>query len=209
MKLYLSSYKVGNKGQILADMFGENKKVAVIANAMDFLTDNNERKLSVQKEIDALKQLGLEGEEVDLRQYFGKPDELKSKLEHYGGLWVRGGNVFILRRAYTESGMDEWIVENKDNKQLVYGGYSAGVCVLSPTLNGLELVDNPKSVPEGYDEKVSLEGIGLIKYAFAPHYKTPGHPETESVDKLVDYFRKEGIEYKALSDGDVIIEETN
>ena len=49
MKLYLSSYKVGEKSQKLFEMFGNNKNVAVIANAMDFIVDENERHISVQK----------------------------------------------------------------------------------------------------------------------------------------------------------------
>ncbi len=207
MKLYLSSYKVGNQSQKLVGMFGVNKKVAVIANAMDFIADKTERQKAVQTEIDALKQLGLHGEEVDLRDYFGKPEALEAKLKSYGGLWVRGGNVFILRRAYSESGMDEWLKGQIGNKELVYGGYSARVCVLSPNLKGLELVDNPQNIPEGYKQEVNLEGVGLISFAFAPHYHSP-HPESEAVNRLVNYFQNQGIEYRPLSDGEVIVEET-
>jgi len=205
MKLYLSSYRLGNKSQIFTDSFGENKKVAVIANSMDFLTDKEARKESAQREIDDLKRLGLDPEEVDLRDYFGKPEALAQKLKEYGGLWVRGGNVFILRRAFKESGMDEWLKTQKDNKELVYGGYSAGVCVLSPKLNGLELVDDPNNVPEGYNTDVEWVGVGIVNWAFAPHYMSQ-HPESEAVSSLVEYFKKEGIEFKALSDGEVIRE---
>ena len=185
---------------------GGNKRVAVIANAMDFLVDKEERIKAAQREIDDLKQLGLQAEEVDLREYFGKADELKIKLQEFGGLWVRGGNVFILRRAYKESGMDKWLRSQKENKELVYGGYSAGVCVLSPNLKGLELVDNPNNIPEGYKAEVEWNGVGLISYAFAPHYMSI-HPESAVVNNLVDYYRKNGIEHKTLSDGEVIIEE--
>ena len=208
MKLYLSSYRLGNKSQEFVDSFGENKKVAVIANSMDFLPDKEARDQSVQREIADLKQLGLNPEEVDLRKYFGKPEELAQKLKEYGGLWVRGGNVFVLRRAYKESGMDEWLKNQRENNQLVYGGYSAGVCVLSPELKGLELVDDSKIVPDGYRDEIEWTGVGLVDWAFAPHFMSPGHPETEAVSGLVDYFRRNEIKYRAISDGEVIIEET-
>ena len=207
MKLYLSSFRLGDNPQRLVNLVGSNKRVAVIANSIDFGNDPERRKAGVQRELDDLKQLGLEPEEVDLRNYFGKSEELAKKLSEFGTLWVRGGNTFILRRAFKESGMDEWLINQKGNKELVYAGYSAGVCILSPTLKGLETVDDPNIVSEGYKKDVIWDGLGLISFAFAPHYKS-NHPETEMVDKEVEYYIKKGIEYKALHDGEVIIQET-
>jgi dipeptidase E len=120
-------------------------------------------------------------------------------------LWVRGGNTFILRRAFKESGMDQWLIRQKDNRELVYAGYSAGVCVLSPTLKGLELVDDPNIVSEGYPKETVWEGLSLIDFAFAPHFESPGHPETEAVSKEVEYYKKAGIEYKTLHDGEAVV----
>lgn len=205
MKLYLSSYRLGNTPQSLADLIGKNKKVAVIPNALDFSTDIERRNAGVQREIDDLKFLGLEPEEIDLRNYFGKPEDLKTKLSEFGTIWVRGGNTFVLRRAFKESGMDNWLIGQKDNKELLYAGYSAGVCVLSPSLKGLELVDDPNIISEGYQKEVIWEGLDLIDFAFAPHFESPGHPETEAVGREVEYYKKAGVEYRALHDGEVII----
>lgn len=206
MKLYLSSYRLGDNPQKLAELAGNNKKAGVIANAMDFLSDKAGRKDSADREIADLKALGFQPEEVDLRNYFGKPEELDEKLSEYGLLWVRGGNVFVLRKAFKESGMDEWLVKQRENKELVYGGYSAGVCILSPELKGLEIVDNPNTSAEGYNNETIWKGLGLIDFAFAPHYMS-NHPESEAVSRLVEYDVKNGVEYKALKDGEVIIEE--
>lgn len=207
MKLYLSSFRIGNKSQDLASAFGTNKKVAVIVNAMDFLDDGSIRQSKVEDESRALREIGLEPEELDLRDYFGKPNDLSEKLKNYGGVWVRGGNVFVLRRAYKESGMDDWLRSHKGEKEFVYGGYSAGVCVLSPKMDGYEKVDDPNTVPVGYKKEVDKEGVGLIGWAFVPHFMSPGHPETEAVNGLVEYFKKNNIEFKAISDGEVIIDE--
>ena len=205
MKMYLSSFRLGDHPQQFVNLVGSNKRVAVIANSIDFGGDTDRRKTGVQREIDDLTKLGFEPEELDLRNYFGKPQDLEKKLSEYGALWVRGGNTFILRRAFKESGMDQWLIRQKDNKELVYAGYSAGVCVLSPTLKGLELVDDPNIVSQGYPKETIWDGLGLINFAFAPHFESPGHPETEAVSKEVEYYKKAGVEYRALHDGETIV----
>lgn len=205
MKLYLSSYRLGNSPEKLAALIGINKKIAVISNALDFSTDITRRNEGVQREIGDLNQLGLQAEELDLRKYFNKNNELEQKLSGYGALWVRGGNTFVLRRAFKESGLDEWLKRQVDNKEFVYAGYSAGVCILSPSLKGLEIVDDPIVVVDGYPKETLWDGLGLIDFAFAPHFESPGHPETEAVSKEVEYYKKTGEKYRALHDGEVII----
>lgn len=203
--MYLSSYRLGNNPEKLVALVGANKKVAVIPNALDFSNEIDRRNAGVQREIDDLNNLGFQAEEVDLRKYFKKPDELEQKLSEFGAIWVRGGNTFVLRRAFKESGMDEWLLKQKDNKELVYAGYSAGVCILSPSLKGLETVDDPVIVGEGYPKETNWQGLGLIDFAFAPHFESPGHSETEAVSKEVEYYKKAGIKYKALRDGEAIV----
>ncbi|MDQ6985333.1 MAG: hypothetical protein Q9M91_01745 [Candidatus Dojkabacteria bacterium] len=39
MKLYLSSYQLGDNPERLAELFSKNKKVGVIMNALDWSTD--------------------------------------------------------------------------------------------------------------------------------------------------------------------------
>lgn len=208
MKLYLSSYKFGDNPQALADLVGENKKIAIIPNALDVYTDIPRREASLQKEKDGLSQIGLTPEVLDLRNYFNKPIDLPEKMKEFGAVWVLGGNTFALRRAYRETGLDTWLQEHRNDKEFVYAGYSAGVCVLSPSLKGLETVDQPDAVPEGYKPEVIWEGVGLIDFAFAPHYKSD-HPESKAVDDEVAYYEKNGIKYRALHDGEVIITDTN
>jgi dipeptidase E len=55
--------------------------------------------------------------------------------------WLRGGNVFMLRYALSRSGADAVFGELLATDALVYAGYNAGPCVLSPSMRGLELVD--------------------------------------------------------------------
>lgn len=207
MKLYLSSFRLGDEPQKLADLIGDNKNIAIIPNALDIYPDSLRKDASLQRETDGLLELGLRPEILDLRNYFGKPDELKQKLGQYGAVWVLGGNTFVLRRAYRESGFDNWLQQQKNNRDFVYAGYSAGVCVLSPSLKGLETVDDPVLVGDGYPQETVWEGLNIIDFAFAPHFESPGHPETEMVNDEVAHYKKVGIKYKTLHDGEVIIME--
>src|SRR3989344_2420056 len=137
MKMYLSSFRLGDHPEQLSALFGANKIIAVIANATDDLQTNEERKLKVEREIEWLNALGLHADEIDLRDYFDKADKLKEKISEYGGVWVRGGNTFNLVRAARQSGFDKIILDKNKEKDFVYAGYSAGICFLTPDLHGI------------------------------------------------------------------------
>lgn len=111
MKLYLSSYRLGDNPEKLTELFSDNKKIAVIANAMDF-ADDAQRKEKAKHSMIELKNLGLLPEEIDLRTYFVRQKELSRKLNNFGAVYVRGGNVFILRKAMLQSGFDKLIKKN-------------------------------------------------------------------------------------------------
>jgi len=205
MKLYLSSFRLGNNPEKLVAMVGKNKKVAFIANATDYC-DKITRNEKVKEGIANLEELGFEVNEIDLRDYFEKTKELAKKMTEFSLIFVRGGNVFLLRRAFAQSGFDKWLMTQKDNKDLVYGGYSAGCCILSPSLKGFEIVDDPYTLTPYYKPEIIWEGLGLLDYAFVPHFESD-HPESESVSRQVEYFKKNGVVFKALHDGEVIITE--
>lgn len=206
MELHLSSYRLGNNPEKLVGLLSDNKKIAVIANAMDFV-DDSLREEKVSESIMELGSLGLFPEEIDLRNYFEKQRELSKKLNNYDAVYVRGGNTFILRRAMLQSGFDNLIKEKNKNPDFVYAGYSAGICILSPILHGLELVDDPNIIPDGYNPEIIWDGLGIIDFSVAPHYKS-NHPESRMVEKEVEYFIKHKVPFKTLRDGDVIIQES-
>jgi dipeptidase E len=205
MRLYLSSYKLGNHSNRLLELLKGKKKTVYIPNALDFATDLERKKESISQDIQMLEEIGLEVEILDLKNYFAKTEELKTKLSCFDLVFARGGNVFILRKAYAQSGLDQLLIKSLDNDEFVYAGYSAGVCVLSPTLRGAELVDDLNAKANGYKDEVIWEGLSILDYCFAPHYKTPQHPETKLVDKYVEYLEQNNMEYRALRDGEVII----
>lgn len=207
MKLYLSSYRLGENPKQLNDLFQKEKHIAVIMNAVDFV-EPKLRTEKLKKELKELSSLGLIPEELDLREYFGKERMLKEKMKKFDGIWVRGGNVFILRRAMKYSGLDTILNLKRKNKNFVYSGYSAGICVLSPNLKGLEIMDYPLLIPEKYRREIIWKGLNILPYFIIPHYQSE-HIETAGADEAVTYAEKNNVAYKTLRDGDVIITDSD
>ena len=204
MRLFLSSYRFGNHLEKYAELLRGQKSVGIITNAQDIYPDPELRQEKVQETIAELGAIDLQGEELDLRNYFGKRDVLAEQLGKYDGLWVRGGNSFVLRKAMHYSGFDEVIKSLLASDAIVYGGYSAGACVMCKDMHGLDLCDEPAATPPGYTGEAIWEGLGILPYAIVPHYKS-NHPESVLVDKTVEYMDKHGLSYKTLHDGEVII----
>jgi dipeptidase E len=203
MRLYLSSFRLGNQPRRLVDLVKGTKRAAVIVNACDLFSEH-ERRARFEHELVALQSLGLSVAELDLRKYFANQRELGALVATYGLVWVRGGNSFVLRRAMKASGFDKIIREFLKRDAIVYGGYSAGIDMLTPSLRGIELVDDPHAVPAGYDPTIIWEGLGLLSYAIAPHYKSD-HPESVAIDKSVQYYIDNHVLFRALRDGEAII----
>lgn len=208
MNLYLSSYKLGNNVSYLKRWIKENdNKILLIKNARDTKEQNEAEKNIIHQDIKMLEEIGFNVTILDLKEYFNKSNELKKFItNNYRAFCVIGGNVFVLRKAMQLSGFDLYLKENYNNDDLLYIGYSAGICVLYPSLVGLELVDNKINIYNS--DKIIEEGVGIIDYSIAPHYKSD-HPESASIDNLVRFFEKNKVKYKTLSDGEVIIENTN
>ena len=204
MKLYLSSIGLGSDVDRLVSMLPANRKAAVIFSALDFSDDIERKQATVDREIEQLAGLGLEAEALDLRSYFGQPESLANDMAEFGMVWVIGGNTFVLRRAMRQSGLDRYLVDNRDNNDFVYAGYSAGCCVLAPTLRGIDLVDDPHVVPEGYEHEVVWDGLSLVDYCIAPHYRSDME-ESPLIEKAVQYFIDNRMLFKALRDGEVIV----
>lgn len=203
MKLYISSYSFGRDAAEFLRFLDGRTKIAMIANAQDYKAPS-ERVEKVQKELELLEALGLAATEVDLRHYFGNATGLENCLKHFDAVWVRGGNAFILRKALRYSGGDEIIPQLLSSSSLLYGGFSAGACILAPTLQGIEFVDDAAINAEGYQDEVIWDGLGLLSYAIAPHYRSD-HFESEAVEGTVEYFIANHIPFIALRDGEVLI----
>lgn len=204
MKFYLSSYHLSNEPWQLPALRAKNNRIAVVQNALDAYTDLEKRKSGLDGEFADLKAIGLVPEELDLRGFFRESGKLQKCLEGFGYLWVTGGNTFVLRRAFSLSGLDSILQEKLHEDDFVYSGYSAGICVLAPTLKGLHIVDDPQAMPEGYSSEIIWTGLGFIPYCIAPHYRS-NHPESELIEREVEYFIEQKIPFLALRDGEALV----
>ena len=207
MHLYLSSYLIGDQGQKLADL-AQGKTALLISNALDFSNDITRLRSSRDRELGRLEDLGIQAESLDLRDYFFSKDTLSSIVSEAGMLWVVGGNTFLLRKAMHLSGLDQVLHEKCRDEHFVYGGYSAGICVLSPSLRGIHLADEPQALAVGYEHPTIWEGLGIIDYYIVPHYGCD-HFESESMEAVVNYYCENKLPYQTISDGTVILETTH
>ena len=204
MRLYLSSFRMGDHPERLVELVEPGRRAAVIANAMDNAPVEH-RNEAVQRELDALAELGIDADELDLRAYFDAAGRIAGDLRRYGLVWLRGGNVFMLRYALAASVADAALVEMLRRDEVVYAGYSAGPCVLGPTLRGFEDVDDADAVEAVHGSRAVWEGLEVLDYVIVPHVDSPEHPETERCNALADRFRAEGVPHRTLRDGEAIV----
>ena len=205
MKYYLSSYRFGNETKRLKTMLPAGSKIGHINNSRDFTFTNPGIKAEQErKEIAQLNDLGFAAEPLDLQQYFGKEDLLKIKLSELNGLWVSGGNTFVLRQAMMLSGFDNIFEELRKRRDFLYAGYSAGVCVLCDSLKYIQNVDDPSDFPYEGNRETIWDGLGVFNYGILPHYDS-GHFESEEIGKELQRCIDNKWLFKALRDGEVII----
>lgn len=206
MKFYLSSFRIGNQAEALKSFFADNKKIAYISNALDSVDKTRSNLvLHMQEDMNQLRQIGLEVEELDLRDYFKNQKSLESKLETLGGVWISGGNVFVLRQAMKLSGFDEIVLEKYKNKSdFVYAGYSAACCVLSPQLQAYQIVDDAKAMPYEQLQETLWNGLNLIDFIYLPHFES-GHSESNEINKELQYCLDKHLKYQTFKDGEVLI----
>jgi dipeptidase E len=170
-------------------------------NALDG-SDENRRNADLEIQIANLASIGLHAADLDLRQFdagtvesvFGDPDFI----------WVRGGNVFTLRMAFAKSGLDRLLVAGLASDHFVYAGFSAGSCVLAPSLNGLELCDSPEHCRATYGE-ARFDGLDVLDRPVVPHLNSPGHPETALLSRVAAHYDHTGQAYWAFSDGQALV----
>ena len=197
----LASYRLGSEPHELVRLMKGGTRVAVIANAIDNRAPE-ERRYRLDREMNDFADLGLEADELDLRDYFGREDELREQLSTVEAVFVRGGDVLILALAIRESGMGEILKERLAEDTLVFAGYSAGSCVLGPRLPVFE-PSAPPDVPAGYPAEAITEGLSIVPFSFAPHYgaETGGAGSRSETD----FYIENHVPFVALRDHQVLI----
>lgn len=179
MRLFLSSHDFGNYKTELLKLTKNGRKTLIITNARDFLSDD-EKQTVVSRKLALFRDAGFEAEELDLRQYFGRKEQLAEFIESYRPnlFFAIGGNVFLLSTAYHLSGFAEILLDDLKQDKYVYGGGSAGGMV---TVKSLEYYGHgyltPEKVLEIYGVDAVMDGLGLIDQYVVPHADEPKFSE--------------------------------
>jgi dipeptidase E len=119
-------------------------------------------------------------------------------------LWVVGGNTFVLARAMQASGFATVGTDLVVGDQLTYAGYSAGVCVITPDLEGVHLMDEPLAIPTDYPVEASAATLGWVPWRVVPHWRSD-HGESAAAELAVEYLLKAGLPFLTLQDGHAIV----
>src|SRR5579871_6147169 len=176
MRLFLSSQDFGKHADAASKLAGSNRRAAYIKNAQDYLPPAK-RNFSTPEKTKMFAAVGLQLEEIDLRDYFGKSEELEKRLSDYGSFWSSGGNLYILRRAFAASGLDKILTKLLKEDKLLYGGWSAGAMIMTPDLKGPLWSDEDRTgiIPKGYSPEVIWHGLNLVPFYIVPHYGSELH----------------------------------
>jgi len=194
MRLYLSSFRLGPQHDHLRRLAGTGRRTALIPNALDG-APRRYREEGLGRDVAELGAAGLDATIVDLTM----PGAVNG-LGAFDILWVRGGNVFVLRRVLADTGADAAVVELLQCDAVVYGGYSAGPCVLGTDLAPLARVDDISLV----DDPIT-DGLGLLDRPFVPHVRSPEHRASAVCDSIASDYEARGQMCWAVSDGEVLL----
>ena len=68
-------------------------------------------------------------------------------------------------------------------------------------------MDDSEEIAEGYSKEIVWDGLGLVPFCIAPHYRSV-HPESGMIEKAVEYFIENEMPFIALHDGEVYTGDT-
>lgn len=179
------------------------RSIGFIPNALDHV-EWEWYQQSQKNNMKDLTDLWIKVEYLNLKDYFQRPDELQKKINTLWWIWIRWGNVFVLRQAMKLSGLDT-ILQTMEREDFLYAGYSAWPCIAWLTLSCYDIVDDASLDPYECDN-ILRDGLWLIDYNIAPHYKSDHH-ESHLIEQEVQRMIDNKVLFKTLRDGEVIIVE--
>lgn len=144
----------------------------------------------VQEDRRQLETLGCVVSELDLS--LAGPEEVEAGLADADGVFLTGGNAYLLLWHAQRSGFAAGAVPLVESGRLLYAGTSAGAVLAGPDLDPAASPDNRVAVPQ----LESTRALALVAFSVLPHDQDPefaahhdesvaGHPEREFV-RLTD-----------------------
>lgn len=200
---------MGDEAARLLSLAGRGARVAVISNALDYISPDARQAYADNGGFmaeDWFMEHGLTVSQLDLRSHIGSP-RIEKALDGIDLVWAVGGNAFLLLRAIRQSGLEPVLKRRLAENSLMYGGWSAGACVAGSSLRGIHLMDEPFRIAEGYEPDPQWVGMGLIDQVIVPHFESD-HAEATAAAMAAAYLKGEGISFQPLRDGETIIVDT-
>lgn len=205
MNLFLSSSNDYSANARKLENLITGKKIAYSCNALDGYNNIDFVAKRAPEDIELLTLAGATVCNLDLKDYFDHRDKLALILSELDGVFFSGGNVYRLRTAMKISGFDSELRRiNESGRPFFYGGYSAGCCVLSTSLEPYTQASNPNHNTYPEMQEIIWQGLGLIDFAFLLHFESE-HCESEAISKELEFCIENKVPYKTLKDGDALI----
>ncbi|HOP10133.1 MAG TPA: Type 1 glutamine amidotransferase-like domain-containing protein [Oscillospiraceae bacterium] len=173
-KLFLSSLftNVANLFVTYASCDLKGKQVTFIPTAakhekVDFFVKSGKK---------ALEKAGLVVDELDIST--ATSSEISCKLQKTDFIYISGGNTFFLLQELKRSGADKMIREQVESGKF-YIGESAGIIILSPNIEYVTQMDNPKAALN----LLTFDALNLIPFYPLPHRNS--FPFKKTVEKII------------------------
>jgi len=190
-RLLLASHGIGALPQLVG---GETQglRFAFVPTAAGIEAETKEW---VQADRRQLATLGCEISTLELADV--EAGEVAEALHDVEGVFVTGGNSFLLLWHAVRSGFATLVLELVEAGSLLYVGTSAGAIVAGPDLAPAANLDNRREVPE----LESSRALGLVPFTVLPH---DDDPETAGRhDEIVAAHA--GVEFVRLTDEQAVL----
>ena len=204
MRLYLSSFRMGDHSEHLAALVGgDGRNVVVIANALDDAPAD-------------VRRSGVEGE---------RPRWLTWALMAPSSICVttlaRSSVCAVTWPGRASPGCVAAMSLCSATRSSAAAGTLCSVTCLRQTgwstpdtaqdrvsclrACGALRLSRCRAVTRIYGSEPVWDGLALLTEAFLPHYQSPGHPETAAMDLVVARYQAEGVSYRPLRDGQALL----
>jgi dipeptidase E len=129
----------------------------------------------------------------------GFQPDVTHQLAGFDIVWMRGGNVFVLRRALADSTpMMCWSADLIWRSAIVYAGYSAAACALAADLTRVQRFDNINAVANATDHRA-----GPARPPVRARARLPVIPSQSTATPWPPPIPRAGHPHRALRDDEV------
>lgn len=170
-------------------------------NALDQYGHSRDRDLP--REVHTWETFGYTCEELDLRDHFSAPEDLRNRVADFDLVRALGGNAFVLARAMTRSRFADAVKERLNRPSSSTAAVRPVPVFTGPDLRGIDLIDDPAVRPDGYPSGIEPDCLGLVPFRVVPHWRSD-HPDAAGADQAAGHLTEAGLQQRCLRDGQTI-----